>query len=302
MTRTIWLASYPKSGNTWMRGLLGNLLAEEGGPVGLDALAGISAGDRICFDFVMLVDSGLLTHDEIDCLRPRAYKAIASGDFDDCFARIKSAAPVRFVKVHDAYSVTPAGESLLGGLAGAYGAIVIVRDPRDVAASWAHHLGVSIDDAIATMSNDATASTFLATTNSQGPQFRQKLRGWSTHVASWLDQTDVPVHLIRYEDLLEDTAGTLSGALAFAGVAVSMDKINRAVASCDFVCFRAEEERNGFVEAPRRGIKFFRRGQAGGWHDDLTCEQVIRIESRHGRMMRRLGYELSHASDLARTG
>jgi aryl sulfotransferase len=302
VSRTIWLASYPKSGNTWMRALLGNILAEDGGPAGLDALLYGGASERFCFDFVMLVDSGLLTHDEIDCLRPRAYKAIACGDFDDCFAKTKSAAPVRFVKVHDAYSMTPAGEPLLGGLAGAYGAIVIVRDPRDVAPSWAHHLGVSIDDAIATMSSDGTVSNFYTETNSQEMQFRQKLRGWSTHVASWLDQTDVPVHLVRYEDLLKDTAGTLSGALAFAGVAVSMGKINRAVASCDFVCFRAEEERNGFVEAPRRGIKFFRRGRAGGWHDDLTCEQVIRIESRHGRMMRRLGYEPSHASDLARTG
>src|ERR1041385_7586325 len=77
VTRTIWLASYPKSGNTWMRALLGNVLAEDGEHGGIDALVRGNASDRTRFDFVMLLDSGLLTHDEIDCLRPRAFKAIA---------------------------------------------------------------------------------------------------------------------------------------------------------------------------------------------------------------------------------
>src|SRR5262249_36031404 len=139
-------------------------------------------------------------------------------------------------------------------------------------------------------------------TNGQEMQFRQKLLSWSSHAASWLDQTDIPVHLIRYEDLLNDTAGTLSGALDFAEVAASADKIKRAVTSCRFAFLCEEEQRNGFAEAPRRGIQFFRRGKAGGWRDDLTREQVVRIESRQGRLMRRLGYELSYASDLACAG
>jgi hypothetical protein len=302
VTRIFWLASYPKSGNTWMRALLGNILADDGGPAGLNAIVYGSASDRTAFDLVMLVDSGLLTDDEIDDLRPRAYKAIADGAYDDCFGRTKSAKPVRFVKVHDAYRMTSAGEPLLGGPAAAYGAVVIVRDPRDVAPSLAHHLNVSIDDAISTMSNNATASTFFSGTNSQDMQFQQRLWGWSRHVASWLDQNDISVHLIRYEDLLRDTAGTLSGVLAFASVAASADKISRAVTSCEFAFLREEEQRNGFAEASRLGVRFFRRGKAGAWRGDLTREQVVRIESRHGRMMRRLGYELSCASDLARTG
>jgi aryl sulfotransferase len=72
VTRTIWLASYPKSGNTWMRALLGNVLAQDGAPSGIDALLGAHASDRTRFDFVMLLDTGLLTHDEVDDLRPRA--------------------------------------------------------------------------------------------------------------------------------------------------------------------------------------------------------------------------------------
>ena len=51
----------------------------------------------------------------------------------------KTPPPVRFVKVHDAYTLTPKGEPLLAGRRGADGAIVIVRDPRDVAPSLANH-------------------------------------------------------------------------------------------------------------------------------------------------------------------
>src|SRR5690242_16528833 len=102
LTRTIWLASYPKSGNTWMRALLGNILTEDGGPGGISALVYGNASDRTRFDFVMLIDSSMLTHDEIDCLRPRAYKAIAGGDYDDCFVTSKARKPVRFIKAHEA--------------------------------------------------------------------------------------------------------------------------------------------------------------------------------------------------------
>jgi aryl sulfotransferase len=300
--RTIWLASYPKSGNTWMRTLLGNVLAQDGEPTGIEAIVCGQASDRTSFDFVTLLDSGLLTHDEVDYLRPRTYRAIASGDYDDCFTKTEAARSVRFIKAHEAYMKTPSGEKLLGGSQGARGAIVLVRDPRDVVASWAYHQAVSTDDAIATINNDDSGSILGAKTTGQEMQFRQRLLSWSSHAASWLDQTDFPVCLIRYEDLLKDTVGTLSSVLDFAGVVASADKINRAAQSCAFVLLRDEERRNGFAEAPRPGIKFFRRGEAGGWRDELNPEQILRIETHHWRMMQRLGYGLSCISDLGRAG
>lgn len=298
MTRIIWLASYPKSGNTWLRLLIGNLWAEDGERVGLSRLPrGGIASDRFRFDLIMLIDSSLLTHDEIDCLRPRAYEAIARGEFGDQIGRGETAVPIRFVKVHDAYTMTPAGESLLGGSNVAQGAIVVVRDPRDVVPSLAHHMNFSIDDAIKFMNSDDAAN--CKKEHAQNIQLRQKLGGWSEHAASWLDQTDLPVHLVRYEDLRSDTAGTLRRALEFAGLPVTEKQIKRAVASCNFLLLRQQEQQDGFAEAPRRGVKFFRRGEVGSWRDELTREQVVRIESCHERMMLRLGYELSRAAQLA---
>jgi aryl sulfotransferase len=296
VTRTIWLASYPKSGNTWLRMLIANLAAKDDRPVGINDLAAMSgiASARGAFDDLLLIDSGLLTQDEADCLRPRVYEELARGAEDDEQDPRKTPPAVRFVKVHDAYTLTPMGEPLLAGARGADGAIVVVRDPRDIAPSLASHRNTSIDDAIAFM-NDRDA-VFSANRTKQDSQLRQKLPGWSGHVTSWLDQTDIPVHLVRYEDLQIDTVAVLRGALQFAGQAATDDELWRAVRFADFARLKQQEEEMGFKEAPQqRGARFFRRGEAGGWRDELTPDQAARIVAAHGAVMQRLGYDVAPA-------
>jgi aryl sulfotransferase len=299
--RVIWLASYPKSGNTWLCVLIANAMAKADSPIDINKiLIGGSACNRETLDYFTLIDSSLLTHDEIDCLRPRAYEALARGGLHGDRNRSETLWPIRFIKAHDAYAANSAGEPLFGGSRTGYGAIVIVRDPRDVAPSLANHLDCSVDEAI-TFMNDNNAG-FYRKTNRQDVQLRQKLCSWSANIASWLDQTDIPIHLIRYEDLRKVPVETLGCALAFAGFAASDEEIRRAVAFSDFALLRQQEQQKGFNQAPRFGTKFFRRGEAGSWRDELTRDQVARIESHHGRMMRRLGYDLSYAFDLADTG
>jgi aryl sulfotransferase len=296
VTRRIWLASYPKSGNTWLRMLIANLAAQDDRPVGINDLAATSsiASARAPFDDLLLIDSGLLTQDEADSLRPRVYEELARGAKDDEQDAPQAPPAVRFVKVHDAYTLTPMGEPLLAGARGADGAIVVVRDPRDIAPSLASHRNTSIDDAIAFM-NDRDA-VFSANTTRQDSQLRQKLPGWSGHVTSWLDQADIPIHLVRYEDLQLDTAAVLRRALEFAGQAATDDELRRAVRFADFVLLKQQEEEMGFKEAPQqRGARFFRRGEAGGWRDELTPDQAARIVAAHGAVMRRLGYDITLA-------
>jgi aryl sulfotransferase len=291
---TIWLASYPKSGNTWLRMLLNALCLKPGEALDINALTerdGIASA-RGFFDRATMMDSGLLTHDEIDCLRPRVYEELARGSSgDDAFddARL----PVRFVKVHDAYVATPEGEPLLAGARGATGAILIIRDPRDVAPSLANHNRSTIDAAIAMM-NDRQ-SCLCGGTTGQSSQLRQRLLDWSGHAESWLTQNDLPVRLLRYEDLQADAEATLAGALAFAGLIFPERDIRRAVAAADFSELRKQEQAKGFSEwpAPGRPGSFFRRGAAGVWREELTAAQIARIEAKHAAMMQRLGYNLS---------
>ena len=289
----IWLASYPKSGNTWFRLLIANLRRDS--PVDINDLphSGGMASARARFDTVMMFPSGLLTHAECDRSRPDYYRWTASMHRDEGPDDRQDTAidNVQFSKVHDAYTQTSLGEPLLGGPSAASGAILIVRDPRDVASSLANHGGWSIDDAIDFMASPD--SGFCNRTDRQPNQLRQQLGGWSRYHAGWLTQGDLPVHRVRYEDLQEDTAATLRGALEFAGVTVTASEIARAVDFAAFDELRGQEDRSGgFREAPRPhgAASFFRRGVAGGWHDELTRAQRERIELDHGGMMAGLGY------------
>jgi hypothetical protein len=294
--RTIWLASYPKSGNTWFRMLVANLAATDA-PVDINDLPerGGIASAREPFDFLTLIDSCLLTHDEIDTLRPRVYEALARGEQDDEYDVAPKRDEVRFVKTHDAYTLTRTGEPMLGGARGADGAVLIVRDPRDIAPSLANHLRSSIDEAIAFM-NDPAAGFCVKPGRLHG-QLRQQLPGWSGYVETWLSQRDIPLHLIRYEDMQADTEAVFRRALAFAGQPTGDDAIKRAVAFARFDELQRQEQDKGFRETPRPhlGGQFFRRGITGAWRNELTADQIARIEAAHAPMMQKLGYGLSAA-------
>lgn len=291
MSRIVWLASYPKSGNTWLRLLLANLGTEA--PVDINALPDLGgiASARHRFDDFMLFPSGLLTHEECDRLRPRLYEAIAGGerpDMEEGAAREAEMrfGDLRFIKTHDAWTHTTDGEPILG--AGAR-AILIVRDPRDVAPSLAHHRGQTIDQSIRFMADPHAA--FCGMTDRQHNQLRQQLPGWSGFNRSWLEQRAIPLHLLRYEDLHVDPLDAISRAFAFAGLAVAPVQVEKAAGFASFAALQAQEREKGFREAPtgRKGA-FFRRGEAEAWREELTASQIARIEHDHGEMMDRLGY------------
>jgi hypothetical protein len=286
----IWLASYPKSGNTWFRLLVTSFRRE--GAIDINDIGqprGMASA-RSWFDNVLLFPSGLLTHEECDRVRPRLYAAgcPAPEDFEpeDMWTRTAGA---WFVKTHDAYTSTPDGEPLMGGSEAAAGVILIVRDPRDVCASLANHNSATIDQAINFMGHPE--SMFCGERHRQHSQLRQQLLHWSGFIASWLDQTDVPVHLVRYEDMKADAESALRRGLAFAGIEAAAEETGLAARSVDFDELRRQEREHGFREAPLRSRGgFFRKGVSGGWKEELDAGQAERIEREHGAMMRRLGY------------
>jgi hypothetical protein len=302
VARTIWLASYPKSGNTWFRIMVANLSAEDGKPVDINnrPYRGPPASERAPFERLALIDPGLLTDDEIDSLRPRVYEALAAGA-----SEVDGASPagstVRFNLVHDAYRMTANGEPLLAGRRGADGAILIVRDPRDMVASLANHTRTSLDAAISQLNNRHGGSHVQS--RRMHRLLYQRHGDWSGHARSWLEQDDLPVCLVRYEDMKADTVGVFTRALRFAGEPADDETIRRAVAFADFAELRRQEQANGFGERPvTPGGPFFRRGEVGGWRDELSAEQVTRIEAAHAPMMRRLGYSLAADAATAEQG
>lgn len=289
MRPIVWLASYPKCGNTWFRLMLANLGRDE--PADINSIAtddGIATARRR-FDESFLFASGLLTHDECDRLRPLLYRDVH--DRSNAAGGSDPLARFRLIKTHDAWLRTTEGTALLGGGEISCGAVLIVRDPRDVAASLANHLHIGLDKAIDFMGR--IDSDLSGTRHRQHQQLRQRLLGWSGYYASWLEQDEVPVHLLRYEDMQEDPAGALAGGLDFLKIAVPSSFVEQAVRFSSFSQLQAQEERQGFQEAPvRMGEgRFFRNGIAGGWRHELTDGQVAEIELAHAPMMQRLGYD-----------
>lgn len=276
----VWLASYPKSGNTWLRVLLSNMLSGMPTPSDINDLS-VRSWAAACsrLEFHMLVEPQLLRLPEMEVLRAQALDAEAQA--------VESA---HLSKVHDAWGYLADGTPRLGR--SARRALYVLRDPRDVAVSYAFYSGSNTTAAIGWM-NDAEFRI-----HSPGRTIPQHLSDWSGHVRSWTQQRDVPVHVIRYEDLHANTAAVLRDALDFLGAVFDHDEdaqeaIARAVRHSDFGRLQQQEGEKGFQErlvGAAHTEKFFRRGQVGDWRNHLSPPQVQRLEDAHGETMRRFGY------------
>jgi hypothetical protein len=272
-----WIASYPKSGNTWLRLFLHSLSIGGLIPDFTKSLDFVTHGaTRPEFEAVLEFESGDLTNDEIARARPRQYEMEAA-----------SAATPLFRKVHDRWDVTPVGEPLFP-LAVTLGVIYLVRDPRDVAVSFAYHNNASLDWVITAMANSRQP---IDPGRRRLPQQLPQILGtWGGHVESWLDAPGLRRLVLRYEDMCVDAEGRFAEAADFLGLDASRTAIAAATEAVRFTALRDQEEAKGFRERPVYLKRFFRRGLAGGWRDTLSAAQVARIESDHGPVMRRLGY------------
>lgn len=270
------IASYQKSGNTWVRALM-TALDAGGESVDINALRGPITAERVFFDDALEIETSDLLDREQFRLQPSAYRV---------------AMPPRAVgfpmKIHDAWlpapgaSEPPLPRERIGAV------VLVVRDPRDVAPSLAQHRGLSIDEAIAFMADRDTV--IAGTRDGLRTQLPQFMSSWSAHATSWLE-SGLRLTLVRYEDLIADPVRAF-GAIAIAfGRSASDDQLAAAVEAARFEALQAQEAREGFREASRHAPKrFFGSGRAGGWRDRLTAMQADRIVRDHGAVMRKLGY------------
>lgn len=283
MKRIVWLASYPKSGNTWFRVFLTNLLKNGEDPANINDLERTPiASSRDLFDRSIGVEASDLDEQEADCLRPRLYEQLAKETLDPLY-----------MKVHDAFTHTADGEFLLSPAA-SRGALYFIRNPLDIACSYANHNGTDHDAAIASMADPGHC--LARNRHRAGNQLRQILLSWSDHVRSWCDQHWVPVHVVRYEDMKRKPLDTFSAAAAFAGLPKAPERIEKALRFSSIQELQRQERETGFKERPRRSRTFFRKGQVGGWKEELTAEQIQRIIEDHHEVMLRFGY-LDHSGE-----
>lgn len=273
--RTVWLASYPKSGNTWVRAMLAAL---DHGHVGLNSTirAAMLASARAPFELLTGLVSSELRLAEVNRLRP-----LVDAHLD---RRFDSGGRTRHRKIHDTLFTRPGGAPIVSPAA-TLAAIYVVRDPRDVAVSYAHHMGSDVATVVRRM-GDSTARMSGDFTR----QLHQRLGTWSGHVEEWLDHDLFEIVLVRYEDLTADPVAQLGRIARTLGREATSEELHAAVDAARFDTLKAQEAELGFRESSSPDRPFFRRGIAGAWHDELSPELAAQIESDHRRVMTRLGY------------
>jgi aryl sulfotransferase len=274
--RLIWLASYPKSGNTWLRVFLANLRRNGEGPVDINRLDGLIASDREMFDDATGVESSDLTPEEIERLRPRVYEHLAA-----------VAEETLFVKIHDAYTYIPPDDCPLVPPRATLGAIYLIRNPLDVAVSFAHHSNTDIDTIIDWMGNEEFV--FFSSPSYLLHQISQRCLSWSGHVLSWME-APIRVLVLRYEDLKLKSLETFSQAAQFAGLPCEPKRVRQAMDYSDLKELQRQEQNQGFRERPTKAKRFFREGTCGGWRQELTLKQVSRLIQDHQAVMKQFGY------------
>jgi hypothetical protein len=275
--KIIWLASYPKSGNTWFRVFLSNLLSSSPAPVDINHLQQSPiASSRQLFDEGTGLSASDLSNDEIESLRPSVYRQLAA-----------EASEPLFLKIHDAWHQTSNGEPLIPAEV-TQAVIYFIRNPLDVAISFAHHSGTEVDKIIGHMADSGYA--FCSRKDRLHSQLEQRLGNWSDHVRSWTRDSGLPVKVLRYEDMKKNTLSTFSAAIEFLGMKFSPEKIARALAFSDFSELKKQELEKGFREKPPKAASFFRQGETGSWKSSLSPEQVQSIITCHASVMREFGY------------
>lgn len=273
MGKIMWLASYPKSGNTWLRAFLHNFLRNAREPYDINRLTDFTLNDShtVWFRAFDPRPGSQMTLEEVAALRPKVHVAMTKA-FPDTV----------FVKTHNAL-VVDRGTPMIS-LEVTAGAIYVVRNPLDLVISHAHHYGLTLDQAIRAINTPGLQGL-------NGDVHVYEWHGtWSEHVRSWTQNPNPALHVIRYEDMIDAPHRTFSGVAAFLGLSPSRERLERAIRLSSFKVLREQERRFGFIEKSASAERFFREGRKDQWRKMLTPEQIEAVASLHHEQMARFAY------------
>mgnify|MGYP003627160385 FL=1 len=274
MGALIWLASYPKSGNTWMRSFLHNLLTNAPEPVAINQLTQFCVGESSARPYEYLTKKSVadMTPEEIARLRPQVHREFTKVSPDSVFVKTHNYMGTWYDQPLHNMDVTAGG-------------IYILRNPLDVVLSLQNHYALTLDEAITRL---AQIGIGTATGEGHVPEVHSS---WSHHVESWTAHPNPQMLVLRYEDLLAAPDVHFLRTAQFLGITPPPERLERAIRFSSFKVLKAQEEAEGFTERPKGATAaFFREGRAEQWRDVLTPDQVRRIISDHRVQMERFNY------------
>ena len=275
----IWIASYPKSGNTYIRSLLSAYYFSKDGNFNFDLLKNIKQ-----FPNTEFFNSNINSLDD------------ASNNWLYAQKKIKDQNKIKFLKTH----------SCLGSYKGrpfttvdySLGGIYIVRDPRNVISSVMNHFSLNADEAYNFMTdihrgtrskieNDYSAYSYLST--------------WANHYKSWANSKNFRKIIIKYEELETKKYETFRDILVFTNTLLNnsdgIDKIKleKAIETTNFNVLKNKEKNEGFDEALYSEDKkekkvFFNMGFNNRWKKILRKDIRKKLEDVFKKEMEDIGY------------
>jgi hypothetical protein len=273
----IWLASYPKSGNTWIRLFLDKLLNNNEN-IDINNIKSIQFPQKFHFD-------GLVK--DTNNLKETSVNYIVAQD------KINLDNKIKFFKTHSAN--WKAYNTSFTNFENTLGVIHIVRDPRNIVTSVLNHFSKeSYPEAMKFMNNSAQQ---IWDNKNESEKFLTLISSWSNHYNSWKKFKKNNL-LISYERLLnepEKEFNKICNLLSkITNLSFKKNQILEAIDKCKFTNLQKLETEKGFVEAvsDKNGNvkKFFNLGPNNNWEKLLDPEIKSEIEKLFGNEMRDLGY------------
>ena len=276
----IWLASYPKSGNTLLRSILSTYFYSQDGVLQFENLNKISQFPQTHHFLPLGID---IEND----------KEVFKNFINAQNLINEKKGKLKFFKTHS--SLCKIHDCNFTDLKNTLGAIYIVRDPRNVVTSFAHHYSLNIDEATETILDE---NRFMEKTFKNCRVF---LGSWSSNYNSWKNlQKPKKYLLIKYEDLINKKKTVLLKIFKFLeslGVKLKIDmiKLNKTIKTTEFNNMRNKELEETFNEAlidTKTGKRknFFNLGPKNDWRKNLDIRNKDIIEKTFKKEMIDLGY------------
>jgi hypothetical protein len=279
----IWLASYPKSGNTWLRALLSSYLYSQDGKFDFDLLYKIDSfpSERFFKNYP----------DKFERPEDTAKYWLTEQE------KINQSKNITFFKTHNA--LCKINENRFTNSENTLGAIYIIRDPRNVITSIAHHYQFSKEDALNFMMDEKKG--IFSKVDNRYIAF-QPLFSWILNQKSWVENKNFPVLTIRYEDLQSETFTTFKKVLDFINnltnskKSIDRDKAKEAIRNCDFEKLKKLEKEKGFAESiTKKGsdekIPFFNLGTDNNYKKLLDFKLLNKMNELFQTELVKYNYE-----------
>ena len=276
----IWLASYPKSGNTFLRSLLSAYFFSNHGDFEFNLLKNIK-------QFPL---NEIFTNIGVDIND----KYLVAENYIKAQQEINKNKELQFWKTHSSFCKMY-NKFNFSNLENSIGVIYIVRDPRNVITSFAHHNSKEIEETVELLINDLTIGN-----EKNEPEVY--MGSWNFNYNSWkVYNSSNKYFLVKYEDLVNDTKKIFIQTLNFINKvsninkSIDEDKIDKAIKTTSFSRMQNLEEQYGFEEAKineitGQKVKFFNLGPKNHWKNSLDEKLRKKIEDKFKKEMLELNY------------